>query len=428
MNFDLNIENYNRDELIQMFELPINFDNLLVEQQNSKLIENIKKNKFMDENIKNKTLNFLIEAKNIILNDNTTQTKEGLIDENKLYDKGYKKYYDLTKTDLDDGLNSYPLQTRYERPFVSSFPSEYYPGIINPLKKRIVKKNLVIDTKFRENYYNSSSTNFSFALPTNFNDVIELHLTSIQIPFSYYAVSKQFGNNFFSITVTPTVGSPGTTVITIPNGNYDQFSIITAINTELVNAGSPFDLVAFNVSLNVGTVSGSLIGSGKTLVGPIAPGTVDSYELNFQADVLGNPDNNTQLPLKLGWMLGFRNGIYVNNINYVSEGIVDVSGPKYIYLVLDDYNNNVVKNFYSALNSSVLNNNILAQFPVVSTSPFKLYIENSLASATSPPRSYFGPVNIQTVTIQLMDEYGRIIDLNNMDYSLCITLTSIYDL
>ena len=26
MNFDLNIDNYTRDELIQMFELPSNFD------------------------------------------------------------------------------------------------------------------------------------------------------------------------------------------------------------------------------------------------------------------------------------------------------------------------------------------------------------------------------------------------------------------
>jgi len=426
MNFDLNIENYKRDELIQMFELPIHFNNEIVEEQNAKLRESIIKNSQMDENIKKKTLNFLIKAKNIILNENNTTPNT--LDENIQYDPRYKRYYDLTKTELDDGLDSYPLQTRYEKPFVNSFPSEYYPGVINPLKKRIVKKNLVIDTKFRENYYNSSSTNFSFALPTNFNDVIELNLSSIRIPFSYYAVSKQYGNNFFSISVTPTGGSPSSSVITIPSGNYDQFSIITAINTELANAGTPFDLIAFNVGLNVGSVSGSLIGSGKTLVGPINSDDVSSYELNFQADIFGNPDNNTQLPLKFGWMLGFRNGIYENNLNYVSEGIIDVSGPKYIFLILDDYNNNVVKNFYSALNSSVLNNNILAQFPVVNASPFKLYIENSFASTTSPPRSYFGPVNIQNVTIQLMDEYGRIIDLNNMDYSLCITLTSIYDL
>ena len=31
MNFDLNIDNYTRDELIQMFELPSNFDRNIVE-------------------------------------------------------------------------------------------------------------------------------------------------------------------------------------------------------------------------------------------------------------------------------------------------------------------------------------------------------------------------------------------------------------
>ena len=31
MKFDLNIENYTRDELIQMFELPPNFDKNIIE-------------------------------------------------------------------------------------------------------------------------------------------------------------------------------------------------------------------------------------------------------------------------------------------------------------------------------------------------------------------------------------------------------------
>jgi hypothetical protein len=37
-------------------------------------------------------------------------------------------------------------------------------------------------------------------------------------------------------------------------------------------------------------------------------------------------------------------------------------------------------------------------------------------------------VDIQKLNIQLLDEYGRIIDLNNMDYSFCLSLQSIYDL
>jgi hypothetical protein len=42
-------------------------------------------------------------------------------------------------------------------------------------------------------------------------------------------------------------------------------------------------------------------------------------------------------------------------------------------------------------------------------------------------REYFGPVSLQSVNIQLLDDYGRIVDLNS-DYSFCITLTTSYDI
>ena len=43
----------------------------------------------------------------------------------------------------------------------------------------------------------------------------------------------------------------------------------------------------------------------------------------------------------------------INNYTYVSEGIIDLYGPKYAYLIVDDYNNNVNNSFYSAFNSSL---------------------------------------------------------------------------
>ena len=151
-----------------------------------------------------------------------------------------------------------------------------------------------------------------------------------------------------------------------------------------------------------------------------------SIELNFQADRFGLDDRNTPLPLKFGWLLGFRNGIYVNNLNYVSEGVVDTTGPKYLYLVIDDYNNNVNNNFYSAFNSSILNNNIIARIALTSNT-FSILEQNNSALITTP-RDYFGPVDLKNLNIQLLDEYGRVIDLNNMDFSFCLTLSTIYDL
>jgi hypothetical protein len=132
------------------------------------------------------------------------------------------------------------------------------------------------------------------------------------------------------------------------------------------------------------------------------------------------------LPLKLGWLLGFREGYYTGATKYVSEGVTDLLGPKYMYLVVDDFNNNVSDGFYGAFTSSILNKNILARI-TLQGSVFSILGQNNFNLITSP-RQYFGPVDIQKMQIQLLDEYGRILDFNNMDFSFCLTFQTVYDL
>jgi hypothetical protein len=130
--------------------------------------------------------------------------------------------------------------------------------------------------------------------------------------------------------------------------------------------------------------------------------------------------------LKFGWLIGYRKAKYTNLSEYISEGIIDLVGPKYLYLVVDDFNNNQNDGFYGAFTSSILNKNILARL-TVSGSVFNIIGQSNLNLITTP-RQYFGPVDIQKLQIQLLDEYGRVIDLHNMDYSFCLTFQTIYDL
>ena len=65
-NFDLNIDNYTRDELIEMFKLPQTFDKNILEINEAKLRESIINNKQINQATQVKTLNFLTKAKNII--------------------------------------------------------------------------------------------------------------------------------------------------------------------------------------------------------------------------------------------------------------------------------------------------------------------------------------------------------------------------
>jgi len=415
MNFDLNIDNYTRDELIEMFELPSKFDTNIVEIKEARLRDNIVNNHQISKETKVQTLNFLTKAKNIILNNNYTPTQK--IQNNTLQklEDFYNTSYELKTSKLDDP-EEHMVQIIENKPYLSSYPSEFFPGIINPIKKRTIRKILNIDSKFRDNYYTSPATNFNIQLPLNINDVLQMQLSAIELPTSYYVVSKQYNNNYLNITV-----NNSTKIITIPDGNYIQTTIMDIINTELFNAGPPFSYVSFIINL-----TNTETGTGQTLVGPNGTGVVTNIELDFQKDKVGNEDRGTPLPLKFGWLLGFRNGLYVGNVNYVSEGIVNLTGPRYLYLVVDDYNNSVNNSFYSAFNSSILNKNILARISIQANN-FNILEQNNLTIVTTP-REYFGPINLYAMNIQLLDEYGRIVDLNNMDFSFCLTLVTVYDL
>lgn len=414
MNFDLTLSNYNINELREMFDLPENYDKNMIDNNESKIIENIIKNKNINEATKLKTIDFLVKAKNV-LNKNVSNDND-----KKKTDSKKEPSTDLVKMQLQS-YDDHMVQIRPldERP---TAPADTFPrGIINPLKKRVITRTITIDSRFRENYYNSSSGNFNVQLPMIVENVLTMSLSSIEMPTSYYVISDQYNNNFFSITV-----NGETKIIIVPSGNYTTASLTLFINTQLINFAGNFQYIVFAVNLTT-----SFGGSGQMLVGinPAIPSNVviTQIELNFQADRNGNDDRNTPLPLKFGWILGFRNGIYTGNLNYVSEAIMDISGPRYFYLVVEDFNNNNNNGlFYTAFNSSLLNKSILGRFPL-NTSLYSLLLQNNL-NVVVLKREYFGPVTIHNLKIQLLDEFGRIVDLNYMDFSFSILLTIGYDI
>jgi hypothetical protein len=178
MNFDLNINNYKKNELIEMFDLPTNYDSQLVDIKEAKLKESILKNKEIKNEVRMKTIYFLTEAKKILLGD-VYQKVEYVKEKAQDY---FNSIYDLKPVKIDDADNEHMVQVRENRPYLSSFPSEFFPGVINPIKRRINKQNLNIDTRFRENYYSSSSTNFNVTLPLMINNVLTMQLSAIELP------------------------------------------------------------------------------------------------------------------------------------------------------------------------------------------------------------------------------------------------------
>jgi hypothetical protein len=419
-NFNLNIHNYKKEELEDIFDLPINYDSSTLDMKETKLRENIHADFSLNEQLRNKTISFLQEAKQILLTDlkNTVFNK---ITAANIYntDNTLKP----VKVIEENGANM--IIDRPNTAYAQSFPSEFYPGVINPLKKRSLRQYLNIDTRFRDNYYNSLSTNFQFDLPIKFSSVATMQLTAFEIPKTYYYISNKLGNNFFTIRIEE---DNSYQVIFVPDGNYTPATMVDYLNHYVSGVDGPLSTTAkYNdlvFTLNTNVTSGT----GQLVVGIADGATLFDFTLDFDTNRTGGDDNSTPLPLKLGWILGFRSGRYSGSPNYVSEAPVDLNGIKYMYLVVDDYNNNVNNSFYSAFNSSILNKNILARISLQTGTGFLDVNSQNNLLLTTTARQYFGPVDIQKLKIQLLDEYGRVIDLNNMDYSFCLSLQSIYDL
>ena len=437
--FDLSIKHYNIRELEDIFELPPSYDASIVEMKETKLRQNIMSDQSVDTQIKMKTVAFLADAKKKIIT--TLQTKTGPVGPKPVAEKtgvvqGAVEGSVIKDPEAPtDDMGEHSLIQHKVDPYILSNPSKYFKGQYNPLNKRIIKKSLNIDTRFRENYFQTSPSNFQIDLPMRFTNVVSMQLAAMELPTSFYNIDRALGNNFFAL-IDPS--NNVTQMIVIPDGNYTYADLINEINiliqgTQVIretptgaNVTVSFKDVVFTLDINLES------GSGRVIVGLAACNSYTipnlgacNFILSFQTDYDGKPDFITPLPLKFGWMLGFRNGVYTNNISYISEGLIDLSAPRYVFLSIDDHNNSVSDGFISVYSSSVLNRNILARISVRGN-VFNYMAQNNL-STTTYPREYFGPVNIQRMNIQLLDEYGRILNLHNMDFSFCLNFDVIYD-
>jgi len=152
---------------------------------------------------------------------------------------------------------------------------------------------------------------------------------------------------------------------------------------------------------------------------------IDSINLDFTRSITGDVDT-IDISQKIGWNLGFLKPVYNNSMSYVGDSIIDTKNNRYIYLSVDDFNKNSNNPFVSIFNKSILNDDILARISIKG-SHFNMLLDND-TSIVSEPRIYFGPVDIQRLRIRLFDEHGRILQMNNTNFSFCLTIKTMYDM
>jgi hypothetical protein len=450
LDLDLDIGNYSIKDIEKFFQLKprLKYTSSDIEQKEYQIREQLLASGHVDKRFKRDLLEFLSLAKDWLIHVKCRpfERQPTTIPKNHQLDK-----MNTPRSAEVPNRNDEIIQ-RKDSPYVNTMNSDFYPGVINPLNTRIITKCLNIDTRFRDNIHGTPSSDFVIQLPQKFTKVVSMQLAALEMPISFYGITSTFGNNYLYITVnyknlstdttaadlptfTVTDNGDGTSTVVgaffIPDGNYSAADLILRLNllfrplntdNSYLRPNNIFSYIQFKLDISI---NGS--GSGKVTV--ITDGTkagnVNYINFDFTLGSNGFVDG-IDISSKFGWNLGFQKRQYSNAKTYTGETIIEPSNVRYVYLVVDDYNNNVNNHFVSAFNKSILGSNILARISMKGAS-FSLMMENDFNTVTEP-RRYFGPIDIQKLKIQLIDEYGKPLQMNNSDYSFCINLKMLYDL
>jgi hypothetical protein len=330
------------------------------------------------------------------------------------------------------------------------------PGYINPINIRTTMQAVNIDSRFRPNYYKTTSTKYSMKLPTIQKRVVKMTVGSLEIPMTYHAIAHTLGNNMCLIfeNTDPTNTTPNAWLLTLPDGNYEQSwaSKSEAMDIEIAmnNAIATADPGTVDINTGVFDATGGPKldptkdicyrldrASGRsTFATPSPDGEKTTYTIRFNIATgdevsAGSLAMDINIQFRLGWPLGFRAAEYVTGGAAVSEGICFVTGPRYGFLSIDDHQKNYGNSFLVAYSNSVFDRNIISRINLAAimddTGTYKSSNDPGLTTAMNRSREYFGPVDIQNLNITLYDEYGRVINLNNMDWSFTLAFEKLYD-
>ena len=347
-----------------------------------------------------------------------------------------------------------------------------------------------IDSVYRNNLYNDnvyntkSSSDMNIDLNDNLTDVVSLELTNICIPFTFYNITSDGGNNYFYINNTK---------IEISSGKYDNSSLITALNDSLSN--NSFTDIQFSIdSITNKTKITSTSGSDVTLIFYDFLNENAQFSNNTTRNKY-NTDSQSKINNNLGWILGFRD-ISDTKIQYTlpgnttitSEGLCFIPYTKYFTVVLDDLNKNQtnkglvqISNRNEVVNKEKYFKNNDNSLNCLTSSNFNSYIEsegrkltknqlysilqvnneknkinqnnskldgnlidnvfavipfeskslvwgelNYISDKSKYKRVYKGPVDINNMNIKLLDDKGNLLDLNGAEWSMTIISTHLY--
>ena len=265
--------------------------------------------------------------------------------------------------------------------------------------KRTKTKFVNIDSKFSDEYGSSREkkdglANFTYTLPEKITSVISIKVKTVELPASFYNFSKSLQNNYYAIDDV---------IVDISDGNFSTSTTLLGRLNQDATINYTFDTLQQKIVMENNSLQETTVHFGI-----LKTGGVDKYNLKN----------------KLGWYLGFREPSYIIPAGgeRIAESILDLNPTKYLYLVVDDFQQNTLNNFVVPLYQKLLNKCVLARISLDSNvfEFGKMISTETYGNLVSAKREYAGKADIQRLKVEIVNEWGQVMNLNLMDFSFCL--------
>lgn len=331
---DFDVNNYSTEDLLHILGLQND-----VPLESADLIDRIKifKEKFND-NVE--YLKFFGDVEERLLKEKDEIRKDNVNYDNNDEDSNVVEEDNEYEYD-DDRADSNFIIPPSNRDVLVAKQSIYERGLHNPRKIDTINIPITFNSRNRNkteintvtcpdgtikkgvSKYFEGECDYKATLVEPLTNVIELCVNTIELPMNWWVFSEDYGTN--SLNVKRGIN---TTKYEIDSGNYNSTDLISELNTKL--SGSDIEII-YNSNKNKVSIKNT---GGDTA-------TVYWYMKSVNL-TCGRNGNGQKVDYNLGWLLGFRNTeMEIGSGGVVeAEGLLDVDGPDYLYLYVDDYINN----------------------------------------------------------------------------------------
>jgi hypothetical protein len=361
-NIDTNVNSYTAEELMAILGIESPDEDLIIEKTQEYI------DKFEEEN-NDEMVSFFENLRDALLrysedyDDGENSFKPSKKQTSNWIENQYLKQNNETqdskiterKQKIDVYGNEHVPMKRDQLGINNNFNVDVAQDVLNPNLKNTTQRLINLDSQYRQvNAINGSSTDYVLDLSESILDVLSIRLYSFQIPYSWYTVDYAYSNTCFWISFTDSSGNILQSVtISVAPGNYTtedasvNRSICYAINASFISAGFTFTTTPItNINPINGLCTMNLFGGSYNMNGVTY--TIDDTTLITFFDPTNHLscNNNTCstqhfVNQTLGWLLGFRvPEMLVIQGGNTAIAIADFFGPKYLILVIDDYNQN----------------------------------------------------------------------------------------